>query len=90
LNSFYGSREAYFKAERSLATLRRLQLDIAIQFASTKECPSFDPSKTDDPAVKQIQHWKNKLDLIVTASGSGSAARSDGDGADQLPEAAER
>lgn len=84
LNSFYGAREAHFKAEQSLATLRRLQSDIAIQLASMKECPSFDPGKPGDPSSKQIQDWKNKLDLIMTASDSGSATPSDGDATDQL------
>jgi hypothetical protein len=84
LNSFYGPREAHLKAEQSLATLRRLQSDIAIQLASMKECPSFDPSKPGDPSSKQVQDWKNKLDLIMTASDSGSATPSEGDPTGQL------
>ncbi len=79
LNSFYGPREAYLKAERSLASLRQLHSDIAIQIGgirepqSKKECPSFDPANKDDPLYKQIQDWKTKLGGIVNASDSGSS-----------------
>jgi hypothetical protein len=79
LNSFYGPREAYLKAERSLASLRQLHSDIAIQIGSIrepqgkKECPSFDPANRDDPLYKQVQDWKTKLGAIVNASDSGSS-----------------
>ena len=61
LYAFYGPREAYLKAERSIAALRQLHSDIAIQIGSIrepqskKECPSFDPANKDDPLYKQVQ-----------------------------------
>lgn len=79
LNTFYGPREAYLKAERSLAALRQLHSDIAIQIGSIresqgkKECPSFDPSNKEDALYKQVQDWKTKLGAIVNASDSGSS-----------------
>jgi hypothetical protein len=79
LNAFYGPREAYLKAERSLAALRQLHSDIAIQIGSIgepqskKECPSFDPANKDDPLYKQVQDWKTKLGTIMAASDSGSS-----------------
>jgi hypothetical protein len=79
LNSFYGPRETYLKAERSLAALRQLHSDIAIQIGSIrepqgkKECPSFDPANKDDALYKQVQDWKTKLGVIVNASDSGSS-----------------
>jgi hypothetical protein len=83
LNSFYGPREAYLKAEQSLAALRQLHSDIAIQIGSIREpqskreCPSFDPANKEDPLYKQVQDWKTKLAAIVTASDSGSSYPAD-------------
>lgn len=79
LNTFYGPREAYLKAERSLAALRQLHSDIAIQIGSIrepqgkKECPGFDPANKDDALYKQVQDWKTKLGAIVNVSDSGSS-----------------
>ena len=79
LNAFYGPREAHLKAERSIAALRQLQSDIAIQVGSIrepqgkKECPSFDPANKDDPLYKQVQDWKTRLGAIINASDSGSS-----------------
>lgn len=89
LNSFYSPREAYLKAERSLAALRQLQSDMAVQIASTAvppdrqdspdktRCPLFAPDDKSGPLAKQVQDWKNKLDLIVNALDSTSAATSE-------------
>lgn len=89
LNSFYGPRETYLKAERSIAALRQLHSDIAIQIGSIrepqgkKECPSFDPANKDDALYKQVQDWKTKLGAIVNASDSGSSSPSETDVPDQ-------
>jgi hypothetical protein len=86
LNSFFGPREAYLKAERSLAALRQLHSDIAVQTAGIreppskqdrKECPTFDPAGKDDPLAKQVQDWKTKLNTIANASDSGSSSPSE-------------
>jgi hypothetical protein len=94
LNTFYGPREAYLKAERSLAALRQLHSDVAIQIGSIREpqskreCPSFDPANKDDPLYKQVQDWKTKLAAIVSASDSGSSYPSETAVPDQSDDAA--
>jgi hypothetical protein len=86
LNSFFGPREAYLKAERSLAALRQLHSDVAVQIAGIreppgkqdrKECPTFDPAGKDDPLAKQVQDWKTKFNTIANASDSGSSSPSE-------------
>jgi hypothetical protein len=86
LNSFFGPRESYLKAERSLASLRQLHSDIAVQIAAIREppgkqdrreCPSFDPAAKDDPLAKQVQDWKTKLNAIANSSDSGSSSPSE-------------
>jgi len=80
LNSFYGPRESYLKNERSLASLRQLHSDIAVQVASVTDaehpdkCPRLDPARKDDPYSKQIQDWTNKLGAILNATDSGSSS----------------
>jgi hypothetical protein len=96
LNAFYGPREAYLKAERSIAALRQLHSDIAIQIGSIREpqskeeYPSFDPANKDDPLYKQVQDRKTKFAAIVTASDSGSSYPSETAVPDQSSSAGRR
>jgi hypothetical protein len=72
LNAFFGPREAYFRTERSLASLRQLHTEIAARIASSIEdpekCPSISRTNKDDPYAQQVQEWTTRLSAILNAS----------------------